>query len=50
MRPQLLQKYRELLASYEEEGWGILDRGYDLDLAIASCDCYYGDYLSLIHI
>ena len=36
MRPQLLQKYRELLASYEEEGWGILDSGYDLDLAIAS--------------
>ena len=35
MRPQFLRKYRELLASYEEEGWGILDSGYDLDLAIA---------------
>ena len=50
MRPQLLQKYRELLASYEEEGWGILDSGYDLDLAIASCDCYYGDYSSVAQL
>ena len=50
MRPQFLRKYRELLASYEEEGWGILDKGYDLDLAIASCDCYYGDYSSVAQL
>ena len=50
MRPQFLRKYRELLASYEEEGWGILDSGYDLDLAIASCDCYYGDYSSVAQL
>lgn len=50
MRPQFLRKYRELLASYEEEGWGILDSGYDLDLAITSCDCYYGDYSSVAQL
>ena len=26
---------------------GNLDSGYDLDLAIASCDCYYRDYSSV---
>lgn len=47
LRPQLLSRYKELLAAYEEEGWGILDQGVDLDLAVASCDCYYGDYSSV---
>ena len=47
MRPQLFDKYKEMICSYEQESWGILDKGIDLDLAIASCDCSYGDYSSV---
>ena len=42
--------YKTTLGYLGEEGWGILDSGYDLDLAIASCDCYYGDYSSVAQL
>ena len=50
MRPELWAEYRELVAEYKEEGWGIYDDTADLDRAIAVCDGYYGDLSSVVKL
>lgn len=47
MRPQLLERYRELVRRYQEESMGIYDDTPDLHRAIAWTDFYYGDSSSL---
>lgn len=47
MRPQLLERYQELVTNYKEEKNGIYDDTPDLYRAIAWTDFYYGDSSSL---
>lgn len=41
--PQLMEAYRQLIAEYKAEGWGIYDDTADLHRSIALSDAYYGD-------
>lgn len=50
MRPELWEKYQEILEQYKEKGWGIYDDTAELERAIALCDGYYGDYSSLVQL
>lgn len=50
MRPDLLEKYKEIVRKYREEGWGIFDKGVDLEWAIAETDAYYGDSSSVVQL
>lgn len=50
MRPDLLEKYREIVRKYKEEEWGIFDEGVDLEWAIAETDAYYGDSSSVVQL
>ncbi len=50
MRPQLWQRYVQIVNQYKEEGWGIYDDSADLDRAIALSDAYYGDESSVIQL
>lgn len=47
MRPQLLEKYENLLSYYKREENGIFDDTPDLNRAIAYADAYYGDWSSV---
>ena len=48
MRPQLWQRYQEIVRRYKEAGWGIYDDSPNLDRAIAVSDGYYGDQSSVV--
>lgn len=50
MRPELLERYREIRDRYIEEAWGIYDDTPDLDRAIAISDAYYGDRSSVVQL
>lgn len=50
MRPQLWEKYKELIDRYKEEGWGIYDDSADVDRAIVLSDVYYGDESSIVQL
>ena len=50
MRPELWERYQEIVKKYKEEGWGIYDDTAELDRAIALSDAYYGDYSSLVQL
>lgn len=50
MRPQLLEKYKELRNRYIREGWGIYDETADMERALVLSDGYYGDGGSLVHL
>lgn len=50
MRPDLLEKYKEIVRKYKEEEWGIFDEGVDLEWAIAETDAYYGDNSSVVQL
>jgi outer membrane protein assembly factor BamB len=50
MRPQLLAKYREIVAEYKNKAWGIFDDTSDLHRAIAWCEAYYGDPSSVAYL
>lgn len=50
MRPQLLERYRKIERTYQEEAWGIYDNTTDLDRAIALSDAYYGDASSVAQL
>jgi hypothetical protein len=43
MRRRLTVEYRDIVAGYKREGWGIYDDTSDLHRAIAWTDAYYGD-------
>lgn len=47
MRPELLERYQELVRRYKEEGDGIYDDTPDLNRGMAWTDFYYGDSSSL---
>lgn len=47
MRPQLWEKYKEIVEQYKEEGWGIYDDSSDLDRAVEISNMYYGDISSV---
>lgn len=49
-RPELLERYQNLVRRYREEGWGIYDDTPDLDRAIVLSDAYYGDPSSLVEL
>lgn len=50
MRPQLWEGYREIVAKYRQEGWGIYDDTADLNRAVALADAYYGDGSSVVQL
>lgn len=39
----ILEKYHELLQTYQAEKWGILDVSGNMERAVLLCDAYYGD-------
>ncbi len=43
MRPQLWEKYCDLVGQYREGNWGIYDDSADMNRAAALSDAYYGD-------
>lgn len=48
MRPQLWERYREIVRKYRLEGWGIYDDTADMDRAVVVSDAYYGDMSSIV--
>ena len=50
MRPELWERYEEIVKQYKEDGWGIYDDTAELERAIALSDAYYGDYSSLVQL
>lgn len=50
MRPELWERYEQLVNDYRSAGWGIYDDTADLNRAIALSDAYYGDYSSVIQL
>lgn len=50
MRPELMEKYYEIVEDYKKENWGIYDDTSDLNRAIAISDAYYGDVSSLVEL
>ena len=50
MRPELLEKYNEVVRKYVNSSWGIYDDSSDLDRAIVVSDAYYGDQSSVVRI
>ncbi len=50
MRPQLWERYREIVRRYRTEGWGIYDDTADMDRAVAVSDGYYGDFSSVAEL
>ena len=50
MRPELTQRYNEIVKKYRDEAWGIYDDSSDLDRALVVSDAYYGDQSSVLRI
>jgi len=50
MRPWLEQEYAEIVSEYKRDRYGIYDDGWDLNMAIAVSDAYYGDGSSVGHL
>ena len=50
MRPELGEAYREIVAQYRSEGWGIYDDSPDMDFSVALSDAYYGDGSSIVQL
>lgn len=50
MRPMILPEYREIIAGYKAEGWGIYDDTADMNRAVALSDAYYGDTSSVLQL
>lgn len=48
MRPQVLQRFRQITMQYKNEEWGIYDDTAKLDRAVVLSDGYYGDMSSLV--
>ena len=48
MRPHLLNEYRQIIADFKSEGWGIYDDTSDLHRALAWADACYGDMSSIV--
>jgi hypothetical protein len=48
MRPELSDRYKDIVSKYRLEGWGIYDDSADLNRAIAVSDAYYGDWGSMV--
>ncbi len=48
MRPQLWERYREIVRRYRLEDWGIYDDTADMDRAVVLSDGYYGDWSSIV--
>jgi len=48
MRPELYDKYCELVQTYRKDRWGIYDDTVDMERAIALSDAYYGDWSSMV--
>lgn len=49
-RPELFDRYRQVVQEYKEAGWGIYDDSSDLHRAITVSDAYYGDTSSVIEL
>ena len=50
MRPELYEKYRQIVDEYRAEGFGIYDDSPELYRAIAVSDAYYGDHSSVVQL
>lgn len=50
MRPELCDRYREIVSRYRQEAWGIFDDTADLARAMAVSDAYYGDPSSVVQL
>lgn len=50
MRPQLLERYHNIVSRYIDEKWGIYDDSGDVDRAIILSDGYYGDGGSVLEL
>ena len=50
MRPEIEEKYLEIVRKYKEEKWGIYDDTPDLDRAIRLADAYFGDSSSVVQL
>ena len=48
MRPQLLRAYHEIIARYQQSGYGIYDDTSELYRALCYGSVYYGDWSSLV--
>ncbi len=47
MRPDLLAGYKQIVADYRRDGWGIYDDTSDFHRSIAISDAMYGDFSSV---
>lgn len=50
MKPQLYQRYLNIVKKFNMGNWGILDQSKDFNRAVALSDAYYGDPSSVVEI
>lgn len=50
MRPDVLERYRQIRDTFMQENWGIYDETPDIDRAIVLSDAYYGDGSSVVEL
>ena len=50
MLPELQERYKDILAKYKSEGWGIYDDTADLNRAMVISDAYFGDGSSVLRL
>lgn len=48
MRPGLWEEYKQIVAQYRKENWGIYDDTPDIHRAVSLSDAYYGDSSSVV--
>lgn len=48
MRPELKERYIEVVRKFKAEEWGIYDDSVELDRAVVVSDGYYGDWSSVV--
>ena len=49
-KPELLEKYQQIVTEFKEKEMGIFDDSPDLHRAIAEADVYYGDGSSVVYL
>lgn len=45
---ELARRYLHILECYEQAGWGICDKTYNVGRAVELCDAYYGDMNAIL--
>jgi len=48
LKPELWDRFMELVEQYKKDGWGIYDDSGDFDRAVIATDAYFGDWNTMV--